>query len=791
MMILIMWQTRRLTRPIRDLISVTIAIFKGEDGKGLIPRSGDEIDQLTHAINQFSEQFTRYKTEITQLQDKLKPQSSACPEGLRDQTDSADQNAEQSRFCGQGRQAEKRVLLVDGDTSYRRMFSSMIQTAGFEVDEASAYEQALAKISVHRPDLIILDAIIPGVDGFETCVYFKSRADLADIPVIMVTHLNDIESVNHAFEVGVTDFIVKPVNYSILIHRLDYVLRTNQSTAELSKSKQQLSSVQRMARLGYWRWDPLRDYFEISENLAELCGIDLAHFEMTLEAFIQWVHPKHREVVKNMIITAPYSNLEHSIEYQLQIAKSGSLFVIQELVRLNEQGKCVIEGIVQDITHRKVSEKQIHRLAYFDALTGLASRTYYHERIEMMIRTAYQRNQRFAFVFLDLDSFKDINDSFGHDVGDQFLKTISERLQNVVRDIDFVARLGGDEFCLLLTDIHSEAAVGEVAMRCLQSVNQVLSVNEEEIRPRVSIGIAIYPKDGANEIDLMKAADAAMYNAKQTGKQRYVFYSAEMANLAIARLQKEQMLRDAFEKEQFVLHYQPQISMQTGRIVGMEALVRWQLPDRLIPPIEFISLAEQLGLIVDLGNLVLKMACHQIAAWHHANLPFLRVAVNIAPLHFQEPTLIHTIQTLLLETAIPASSLELEITESSLQTEGHLEVFNQLRALGIKITIDDFGTGYSCLASLKKIPLDYLKIDKIFIDDVLENRQTALLLGVIIGLANALGYTLVAEGVETRDQAIAIFGMGCYLIQGNQFSVPVEAEKIPELLDVDFSFDFK
>jgi diguanylate cyclase (GGDEF)-like protein len=389
---------------------------------------------------------------------------------------------------------------------------------------------------------------------------------------------------------------------------------------------------------------------------------------------------------------------------------------------------------------------------------------------------------------MDLDGFKDINDSFGHNIGDQFLKAIAQRIKQVIRDIDFASRMGGDEFCIILTNITDEESVVEVATRCLQKINQPLSLNNHQLIPRVSIGVALFPRDGNSETELMKAADMAMYSAKEAGKQRYVFYSPDIASQAIHRLKNEQMLRAAFEHEQFSLQYQPQISMTTGRIVGLEALVRWRHPEKgIVAPNEFIGLAEQLGLIVDLGDWVLKTVFDQIVEWRNNGVPLVRMAVNISPYHFKNATLLNTVQELLKNTQVPAEFLELEVTESAMQTEGHIDVFKQLRALGVKIAIDDFGTGFSCLASLNQLPLDCLKIDKIFVDDVLYNPHTSLLLGTIIGLANALGYTLIAEGVETKEQALVMHGLGCHIIQGFYFSRPVSSEKIPALLNVDFT----
>ncbi len=682
----------------------------------------------------------------------------------------------------------KRVLLVDDDISFRLITSSVLTTSSFIVDEASSGSQAIEKISQHKPDLILLDAIMEQMDGFEACRLIRKTPDMADIPIIMSTGLGDTDSINRAFESGATDFIEKPINYPILIHRLNFMLRAGQNAAELRNSKLRLTAAQRIARLGYWIWNVSQNQFQISEQLAELCGIDLQTFDATLEGFIALIEPDDRNTVKEMILEAPYSKTIQHIEYRLQINQSDPIFVHQEMVKVIENNHPMITGTVQDISQRKATERKIHNLAYFDHLTGLASRTYYKEHIQTIIKTASHRHEKFAFLFLDLDGFKDVNDSLGHNLGDQLLKVIAQRVQGVIRDADFAARLGGDEFCILLNDISNDEFVAEIAERCLQKINEPLFLDHQQIKPRVSIGIAVFPRDGDNEVNLMKAADTAMYVAKQAGKQRYTFYSQEMASEAITRLEKEQMLHEAFEQEQFILHFQPQISMQTGRMVSMEALVRWQHPEKgMIPPNDFIPDIERLGLIVELGNWVLKTACEQLAEWHKSGMPLLHIAVNISALHFQDANLLKTVQETLARTGVPAKHLELEVTESAMQAKESLVIIEQLRMLGVKIAIDDFGTGYSCLASLKKLPLDCLKIDKVFVDDVLTNPNTSLLLGTIIGLANALDYTLVAEGVENKEQALVMHGLGCQVIQGYLFSRPVTSDKIPALANIDFS----
>lgn len=687
---------------------------------------------------------------------------------------------------------EKYILLVDDDINFLTVTRTILLSANFIVDEAENGRKALEKIKQRKPNLILMDAQMDELDGFETCRLIRADPSIMDIPVIMTTGLGDIDSINHAFESGATDFIMKPINFSILIHRLWFILRADSIFTELKSSKRQLVSAQRIARLGYWMWHVSDNYFQISDQLAELCAINQEDFSSTLEGYINLVVSEDQERVKYLISEALSSEVMHDVEYQLHVSGGKSITVHQEISRISENGQEILTGTVQDISQRKTTEKQtekqIHYLAYFDPLTGLANRTYYQDRIQTMIKTSKYGNEKFAFLFLDLDGFKDINDTMGHDLGDHLLKVIAKRLQEVTRDVDFAARLGGDEFCILLSNVGQDEFVAEVAHRCLKKINTPLFLNNQQIKPRVSIGIAIYPQDGDNEIDLMKAADTAMYAAKQAGKQCFSFYSQDMAVQAMTRIEKEQMLREAFDKEQFELFYQPQISMQTGKMIGLEALARWKHPVKgIISPGEFIPLIEQLGLIVELGKWALRTACKQIVKWHEAGYPYIQVAVNISPLHFKDFELVETIRDLLREFNVPAQYLELEVTESAMQADKYLDIFKQLRGMGVRISIDDFGTGYSCLASLKQLPLDCIKIDKIFVDDVLTNSHTSLLLGAIIGLANALRYKLVAEGVETKEQALIMHGLGCQIIQGYLFSPPVPSEKIPEFLSKDFT----
>lgn len=677
-----------------------------------------------------------------------------------------------------------RIMVVDDDANFRLITVDNLRAVGFEVYEAFSGNDALKKLKFQVIDLIMLDALMDDLDGFETCKAIRTDTNLADIPIIMSTGLDDIDSINQAFRAGASDFVIKPLNYALLIHHIRFLLRSSQNSTELRNSKLQLSAAQRIARLGYWTWHVEENRFEISAYLADLCGIELKEFSGKLDDFLALLHPEDRAKVEDAIFTAlDGENFKH-IEFRLFKADGEAIVVSQETALLADK---ILTGTVQDLSRQKASERMIHQLAYYDELTGLSSRAYYQAHIEHIIKSAKRHHKQFAFLYLDLDEFKYVNDSFGHHVGDQFLQAVAQRINTVIRDVDLAVRLGGDEFCIIVDDISDEFQAIDVAERCLQEINQPLVLVGNRLKPRVSIGIAVYPKDGDSEHDLMKAADSAMYAAKTAGKQRYAYYRPEMTALAIKRFQDEQWLREAFDKQQFVLHYQPQVNLLTGKIQGVEALVRWQHPTRgFLGPNEFIGLAENLGLINKLGDWVLDTACLQMMKWHREGLPLVQIAVNISSLHFRDAHLLDALTSTLSKSQLPAEYLELEVTESVMQTEGDMKIFADIKKLGMKISIDDFGTGYSSLASLKDIPLDCLKIDRCFVQDVLYNTQTPVLLGAIIGISNAMGYKLVAEGVETIDQLLVMSGLGCHVIQGYYFSKPVPANELPALFAKDY-----
>lgn len=439
-----------------------------------------------------------------------------------------------------------------------------------------------------------------------------------------------------------------------------------------------------------------------------------------------------------------------------------------------------LAGIVME---RDQAQKRIRQLAYIDELTGLPSRASFYQNLDELIQTSKDHHNHFSLLYIDLDDFKGVNDSLGHDVGDSLLKEISTRLAGIDFGIDYIARLSGDEFCVLAGGSEKEAR--EIAQRCLEVVATPIELSARRLSPTCSIGIARYPDDAKDLSTLLKAADTSLYAAKESGKSQYAFYQPELTERAEYRFQVEQYLREAVDKGQLSLVYQPQINIRSGDIIGVEALCRWHHPILgEVPPTDFIPTAERVGIIKPLTEWVLYRACRQLVAWKKQGLPALQMAVNISPSHLLGREIISLVERVIEETGIEPAELELEVTESVVQTDQkNLSTFQDLKQIGVSLAIDDFGTGYSSFASLKHLKVDCLKIDKYFIDDILTDKKTRLLVGAMIDMGHSLGHGIIAEGVEKPEQLKILDDLGCDLMQGFVFSQAVSAEEISSLLN--------
>lgn len=436
--------------------------------------------------------------------------------------------------------------------------------------------------------------------------------------------------------------------------------------------------------------------------------------------------------------------------------------------------------IYTDVTEQHRAAEAIERLAHRDTLTGLANRYTLEARLDQLVADARRHDRRLAVMFLDMDNFKAINDTLGHSIGDQFLCEVARRLSGTVRDNDIVARLGGDEFVVVLAELVDTQDATSVAAKIIDSLSQPIALGSHALRTSVSIGICFYPQDGQDRGALMQSADIAMYHAKNAGKGVFHFFDAAMMTAAAKRLELERALREAVSQAQFVLHYQPQLDAASQRVTGVEALIRWQKSSgELVPPNEFIPLAEELGLINEMGDWALRTACHTLADWRQRGLINLTMAVNLSAVQLRNATLPQRIADALQASRLPGHALTLEITESVAMQDplASIERLGLIRELGVRLAMDDFGTGYSSLAYLKRLPLDYLKLDRAFVQDLETDSNDAAICAATIGLAHNLGFSVIAEGVETQAQRLYLANLSCDVFQGYYFSraLPDEA----------------
>ena len=495
--------------------------------------------------------------------------------------------------------------------------------------------------------------------------------------------------------------------------------------------------------------------------------------KLTEKAFRAMIEPLRRGEKKRIVFETTHTRANGSrypVEVRLQLIRS--------------DGQSVFLAVVSDITERKAAEQSIQSLAYYDVLTGLPNRTLLHDRLGQLIAASHRDRQKFALLFLDLDRFKYVNDSMGHATGDQLLQTVALRLQECVREVDTVSRIGGDEFIILLRETDAEGAA-RVAAKVLEVLAVPYAVGDLQIATHASIGISIYP-DHADDVDsLIKYADVAMYRVKEEGRSNFQFFTPEMNFHADKLFSMEKDLRLALERNEFILHYQPQINLKYGRICGAEALIRWQHPEQgLVPPAEFIAVAEETGQIVPIGEWVLRTACTQLAAWRRQGMAVFPVSVNLSIRQLLQPNLAQQVIAILKETGLGPGDLEFEITEGIMMgdTQAAMVFLTRMHELGVLLAIDDFGTGYSSLSYLKKMPLDRLKIDQSFVRDLVTDRNDAAIVKSIITLGRQFHLHVVAEGVETQEQMNFLRVHGCDEIQGYYFSRPLPADEFAQFI---------
>jgi PAS domain S-box-containing protein len=694
------------------------------------------------------------------------------------------------------------VLLVDDDLASRIFVSDVLDHAGYRVREARDGREALAACDAMRPDVILMDIQMPEMDGFEACQRIKRHRNGRYVPVIMMTGLDDSASIDRAFAAGATSFITKPVNPALLAHQLQFALRAKAVENSLRNGERRLSRAQALARLGLWEWDPQDATFVASPSMCHIFGLAAGTSRLSLDALVERVSEAHRDAAREVFEAILSTRRARTMEYQIDCETGATKIVRQNTnVYFDEtDGTTRIFGIVQDVTQERETKQRIDYLSYFDPTTGLPNKTLLIEVVDHHIRAGRRSAARFAVLYLDLDHFQRVNDVFGHEQGDRLLKDVGERISAVVRasdyvlhrggeivDIDllkyrrtFVARFGGDQYVVVLTDLANPEDGARAAERIAEALAKPFPVAGQELSLTASIGIGVFPDDGSDAEMLVKNAHVALSHAKNSGRNRYQFHTDKWNERAIARLSLESRLRAALKNREFHLVYQPQIELRSGRVIGVEALMRWE-PEggAAVPPDQFIPVAEETGLIQPIGDWTLRTACERLAAWRALGLDRLTMAVNLSAAQFTQPNLTARIAETLRSMQVPPSRLHLELTEGILiqDTQESIRILNEITALGVATSIDDFGTGYSSLSYLKRFPVSALKIDRSFVRDLATDRDDEAIVKATIALGHNLRLGIVAEGIEERAQLDLLVENGCDAGQGYYFARPLPAEE--------------
>jgi diguanylate cyclase (GGDEF)-like protein/PAS domain S-box-containing protein len=843
------------------------------------------------------------------------------------------------------------VFVVDDDLTVQLMAREAFEQIGFTVAEALSGEEALSAFERFRPNIVLLDVFMPGVDGFEVCAAIRNMPDGKHLPILMVTGADDVDSINRAYEVGATDFITKPINWLILKERVRYMLRASQALEQLHKSEARLAKAQRIAHLGSWELNVEKNEFDYSEEVARIYGLRSLGAKVGYEEFLNATHPDDRDSVAKLINQAISKGKSFELDHRIILIDKTERIVFQRVeVILDGAAKVAqVVGTVQNITERKQTElfeidrnrvlemivnnealpdimTQIahmverqrpdglcslslvhgdrlyvkaapglpslliqaldgqeigtgagccssaayfghtvtaseiatsphweknrdlalshdlractsipifsgkgqifgtvalyHRTSYrpveadlklletvsklgavaieqthlteqlahqarHDALTGLPNRRFIADHLEREFARALRHGDKIALLYIDLDRFKQVNDSLGHQIGDFLLEKVAKRLRVCTRESDILARMGGDEFMLVLNGINDRENASKAASRVLNLLEAPFEVEDHDLHIGASIGISVYPNDGQDLATIQKNADIAMYHAKNRGGNQFHYFTPKMKEIVIERLELENELRKALERKDFELYYQPQYDLTTGSLVGVEALLRWQHSELgSVPPSKFIPIAEQSGLIIPIGKWVLQEACRQNAAWQRAGYGSFKVAVNISAVQFLQADFVDLVMDTLKQSNLAPQWLQLEVTETTMMKdiETTTKLLAELQTLGVSIAMDDFGTGYASMAQLQRLPVDCLKIDGIFIHEIEGSEESAqrsrAMIKTFVSLAQNLGLKIIAECVETWRQHEFLHRIGCEFGQGFLYKEPVSGEEI-------------
>jgi diguanylate cyclase (GGDEF)-like protein/PAS domain S-box-containing protein len=702
-------------------------------------------------------------------------------------------------------QTGRTILIVDDNPVNLAVVVDHLEQSGYDVAVALGGEEALKRAAFVGPDLILLDVMMPGIDGFETCRRLKADPGTQSIPVIFMTALADVGDKVRAFGAGGVDYVTKPFEIEELLARVS-------THVALRATKQQLRARNRALQDEIEARRAIEEALVASESryrrLFEAANDGILLFDCASQAITDANSAIGRMLgrcpedligrtlcnVPGFEKVAPSASVVEDVrqarylkfgDWSIERVEGETLDVEVVGTLYQDREHEVVQLNFRDVRERKEAEARIRYLAHHDALTGLPNRTLLADRLGMAIARARRAGNRVGVLMLDLDHFKTINDSLGHHVGDELLEAVAGRLRACLRETDTAARLGGDEFVIALSSVASTEDAELVANKVLEAIAEPFVIEGRSLHVGTSIGISFFPGDGEDAGALLQAADTAMYAAKESGRAGYRIFSRELSTAAQRWHVLSNDVHGACARGEFVLHYQPQIAIETGDLTGVEALLRWHHPtEGLVAPGLFIPLLEERGLIVEVGRWVLETACRQCAAWHREGRPQLRMAVNLSAQQFYRGDIVETVKQALRLADLDPQWLELELTESLTldETETTLRIMQELKALGVGLSLDDFGTGWSSLSYLRRFPLDRIKIDRSFVRDLTTHSSTAAIVHSILNLARNLGLDCIAEGVETTDQLVHLQRELCSEFQGFLFSEAVPAEDVSRYL---------
>jgi diguanylate cyclase (GGDEF)-like protein/PAS domain S-box-containing protein len=705
----------------------------------------------------------------------------------------------------EARQTVQTIMVVDDNPANLGVVGEHLEDHEYNVTVALDGHEALKRAEFVVPDLILLDVMMPGIDGFETCRRLKANPATADIPVIFMTALTDVSDKVSAFQAGGVDYISKPFQTEELLARVKTHLALRDAQLRLARKNLRLQEavlarheaeegLQKTA-LAYRRlFETAHDGILLvdghSGQVIDANPAIIAILGLPREGLLG---QRLGDLVAFAQIPAARSSVEDILRCQrvqyddwvMQDASGAGVDVEVIGLLYEAQDQPMIQYNIRNITERKQAEARVRYLAMHDALTGLPNRSLLADRLERSIAHARRQKGQVAVMMLDLDHFKHINDSLGHHVGDILLQTVADRLRSCLRECDTAARLGGDEFVLLLGDVLSTGDIETVAGKVLRELKRPFPIEQHQLHIGGSIGVSLFPHDGEDANNLLRAADTAMYEAKSNGRGVHRMFTAAMNEATMRRQQLADDIHQAVARQEFSLYYQPQVALDDYRITGVEALLRWNHPQQgVVLPGLFVPLLEELGLIVELGEWALEQACRQHKAWQDAGLPPIRMGVNLSAQQFYRGDIVQSVRRALDLSGMDPQWLELELTEGLTlnDTEVTIEIMQALKAMGVQLSLDDFGTGWSSLSYLRRFPLDRIKIDRTFMAEVATQPHAAAVVQGIFSLAESLGLDCTAEGVEDHQQLAFLRGQSCHEVQGFLFSRPLPAEAIGRMI---------